>query len=266
MNPKQDQLIKQLGLDTLPPSSAQRGVSLPWTTDLVASLLQAGGLHGASLVSDTALPKGPGEAVHRWTWSTPTSPVARVQIDVYVASAGPELARRRLVSVTTDNMMMTSPYVRGPADLGEVSATFPGSPQSGHVVWVFHNICVSLEKDDDPATDLLAIARAVQGALAQHVVEPLDPLVPRVDRVELSATEVRVNELLTVRVRMQGADPPPKFLVALYDRPSDVRVRDASLNLQLTADNPGNKALTILIADASTLLSTSAQATMVVKR
>jgi hypothetical protein len=65
---------------------------------------------------------------------------------------------------------------------------------------------------------------------------------------------------------MQGADPPPKFLVALYDRPSDVRVRDASLNLQLTADNPGNKALTILIADASTLLSTSAQATMVVKR
>lgn len=266
MNPKQDQLIKQLGLDTLPPSSAQRGVSLPWTNDFVASLLQTGGVHGAGLVSDTVIPKSPGEAVHRWTWSTATSPAARVQVDVYVSSAGPDLARQRLVAVTTDNMMMTSPYVRGPADLGEVSATFPGPPQSGHVVWVFHNICVSLEKDDDPVTDLLAVAHAVQGALAQHVVEPLEPLVPRVTRVELSATEVRVKEPLTVRIRMQGADPPPKLLVALYDRPSDVRLLDASLNLQVSADNPGNKALTILIVDASTLLSTTTQATMIVKR
>ncbi len=266
MTTKQEQIIKQVGLDTLPPGSARTGVQMAWSESVTASFLEAAGVHGAVLVADTPILESPGEASREWIWSTPKSPSARLRLNVYVSSTGPATARNRLIRITTETMRSDVPYVRGPADLGDVSALFSVPPMFDHVVWVFHNVCLSLEQRDDPGIDVLAVARALQTALAHHVVDPIDDAIPRVDRVEPSATEVRVNELLTVRIRMQSSDPPRKFLVDLDDPPTDVRVRDASLNLQLTADHPGAKALTILIADASTLLSTTVQTTMIVKR
>lgn len=266
MDPKQDQLIKKIGLDTLPPGSPGKGVQMAWSNDVASSFLGTAGVKGAALIADTPLPQSPGEASWEWIWSTPKAPSARVQLNVFVSSTGPATARNRLVQLTTGNMLPDVPYVQGPADLGDVSALFTVPPHFAHVVWAFQNVCASLEVRDDADVDVLAVARAVQTALAHHVVDPLDPAIPRVQRVDLSAPEVRVNEPLTVKIRMQGADPARKFLVALHDRPADVRVRDASLNLQLTADNPGIKALTIVVVDASTLLSTTAQAQMIVKR
>lgn len=265
-DPKQDELIKKVGLDTLPPGSPQKGVQIAWSNDLASSFLKAGGVAGATLIVDTALPQAPGEASWEWIWSTPKAPSARIQLNVFVSSTGPATARSRLLRLATENMLPDVPYVHGPADLGEVSALFTVPPHFTHLIWAYQNVCLSLEVRDDADVDVLAVARAVDAALDQHVVTPIDPAIPRVDRVDLSAAEVRVNEPLTVRIRMQGADPARKYLVALHDRPADVRLRDASLNLQVTADNPGTKALTILIVDASTLLSTTAQATMVVKR
>ncbi|MEP7124242.1 MAG: hypothetical protein ABJE95_25165 [Byssovorax sp.] len=266
MDPKQDQLIKKIGLDTLPSGSAEKGVQAPWTKDFVAAALQAGGVAGPSLLTETTSPMAPGEAWRKWIWSTTRSPNARLLVNVYVSSTGPAIARARLIKSTTETMLSDVPDVAGPADLGDASAFFDGPPSFARIAWVFQNVCVTVSKQDDTDSNVLTIAHAMQTALAQHVVDPLTPAIPKVDRVDLSAAEVRVNEPLTVRIRMGGADPQRRFLVSLSAPPEDVRVRDASLNLQLTADNPGNKALTILIVDASTLLSTTAQATMIVKR
>jgi hypothetical protein len=266
MDSKQDQLKRKIGLDNLPPGSAARGVRMAWSSDFVAAALQAAGLAGFSLVTENAVPQAPGETWRKWIWATSTSPVARLIVQAFVSSAGPAIARAALVRLTTVNMRPDVPYDRGPADLGDVSAVSTVSPSPTHIVWVFHNVCMSVLTEKDPGADVTAIARALQSALAQHVADALDAAVPKVEKVELSAPEVRVDEPLTVHVRMQGADPQRRFLVALHDRPADVRVRRASLDLEVTADNPGAKALTILIADASTLLSTSAQAKMVVRR
>jgi len=264
MNPKEDQLIRKIGLDTLPPGSPRRGVVAVWSDEFASSLVQAAGVEGATLLAETALPNELGEASRKWSWSTPNSPDARVHLQVFVSSAGPEIARRRLVMLTTENQLMDVPYDRGPADLGDASAIFSVLPSFAHVVWAFHNVCIALEVSDAPGVDALAVARAAQRFLARHVVAPLDPAIPRVQRVELSAAAVRVNETLTMRIHLEGAEPQRRFLVALHDRPLDVGVRRAGLDFDVFAQYPGEKTLTLLIADAGTLLSTSAQVRIII--
>lgn len=266
MDPKRDDLLENIGLDVLPPGSPQKGAAVPWSNDLATALLQSAGVKGAVLLADTPVPQAPGEASWDWIWSTSAASTARIQMTVFVSSGGPSIARQRLIGLLTGTMHPGVPHVRGPADLGDASAVFAVPPGFAHVAWVFQNVTVSIEQRDDPSADVLAIARAVQATLAKHVIEPIDPALPRVDRIDLSAPDVRVDEPLTIRITMRGADPARRYLVALHDRPDDVRLLDASLTLKVSADSPGLKDLTILVADASTLLTTTAQARMVVKR
>jgi hypothetical protein len=252
---KIDDLKNKLGLDTIPLGSPERGVVLAWTSALARSFAPG---EGWTILGDTTLPVAPGEAMHKWIFG---SGPGRFTLSVFVSSAGPEVARQRLVTLATDNMRPDVPYVPGPADLGDVSAIFAVPPDFAHLVWAYGNVCVSIEVRQAPGADVTAMARAVQAKLAQNVVPHLDAAAPHVDRVDLSAPQVHVDEPLSIQVRMKPNEPEHELLVDIYQRDARVRILGGiDLTTRLTAGTPGHWELKMLVADRSTLLSAWAPA------
>ncbi|WAS94861.1 hypothetical protein [Nannocystis punicea] len=198
--------------------------------------------------------------MHKWVWGKGD---ARLTIEVFVSSEGPLAARRRLVKLATSSTMAIVPYVRGPADLGDVSTIFTIPPKSARLIWAYKNVCVTIKAHEAPGIDVTKIAGALQEHLASHVVPRIDEVVPRIEHVELSAKKVQVHEPLTIRIRMRKEDLARDLLVDITDSNFALRFGgNLGLVTTVSADTPGPRKLTILVTDKSTLLSAWATVTL----
>ncbi|MDC0717875.1 hypothetical protein [Nannocystis bainbridge] len=250
-NPKAETLKSKLELDKVELTEPARGVELAWTTALVRGFLP-----GAKweLLGDTTLPVEPGEAMHKWIWG---DGAARLTVAVFVSSDGPLVARRRLVTLATENMRPDVPFIRGPADLGDVSTIFAVPPAFAHLIWAYTNVCVAIKTQDAPGIDVTNIAAAMQEHLARHVVPRVKGATPQIEHAEPSLKQVPVGTPLTIRLRMRSEDAPRELQVAIKERNSTLRIAgDLGLVTTLSVDTPGPRKLTMMVADKSTLLST----------
>jgi hypothetical protein len=257
---KATELMKKIGLDRLVVGHPERGVALAWTTALVQSFLPA---DGWQLLGNTMFPVANGEARREWIWGKGE---ARLMFEVFVSSAGPGLAHESLVRKTTENMRPDVPHVRGPAELGDVSAVYDLPPTFFHVIWVFRNMCVSLEKRDAPDLELLAIARAIQTRLAQNVVADVGAFVPHIDRIEPSTAAVHLGDTLALKVRMASSDPQRDLLVDIERVDNSIRIlSQSSAGIVLEPDAPMARDVMVRVVDPVSLLSAWAPVAITVR-
>ncbi|WAS94860.1 hypothetical protein [Nannocystis punicea] len=249
-NEKIELLKSRLELDKVELTEPARGVALAWTAELIRGFLPSGNW---DILSETTLPVEPGGATHEWVWKKGG---AWLTIEVFVSSEGPLAARQRLVKLATSNTMAVMPYVRGPAELGDVSTIFAIPPRSAHLIWAYTNVCVSIKAHEAPGVDVTKLAGALQEHLASQVVPRVDEVAPRIEHVELSAKQVQVHESLTIRIRMRKEDLARDLLIDITDSNFALRF-GGNLGLVTTAsaDTPGPRKLTVLVTDKSTLLS-----------
>lgn len=124
-----------------------------------------------------------------WNWQRRDKYVA---VAIYVSGAGFARAHERLRSLSTETTMVRIPYGPGPDGLGDLAVRHH-TIGSDAIMWVYRNVCVALS-GDGPGVELEPIASTIQRFIAAHRVARVAEHLPRVDRVDRSATRIHVGD------------------------------------------------------------------------
>lgn len=179
-----------------------------------------------------------------------------ISIEVFVSSAGPDLARQHLLEIASNTTMMEIPFIKGPEDLGHL-AIQEIDPQPQYFVWIFHNICFKIMQDNN-TIDVLSLARWIQKYADGHVKDNISQYKPKIANIELSSKQISVGEILTVKVQPATSEHLDRLLVELADTSDflDCTLQEG-LSLNFEGLEPGLAEIHLVMADTKNLLSTS---------
>lgn len=180
-----------------------------------------------------------------------------VSILAFVASDGPEPARAFLLRRATENMLVDSPFVRGPADLGTLSVTdLPPSPPI--YLWLFRNLCLEVE-GRETAVDVLAIAHWLQ-ALAAASLLPWAALARLpAPQPQLKTASGVVGRALELEVVLPADAVSPRYVLQVETTAGQAavtaqRVQGSLVRLQLQGQRGGRTRLLLHLVDTHTLV------------
>lgn len=180
-----------------------------------------------------------------------------ISIEVFVSSAGPDLARQHLLEIASNTTMMEIPFTKGPEDLGHL-AIQEIDPQPQYFVWTFYNLCFKIMQDNN-TTDVLNLARWIQKHVDGYVKDNISQYRPKITKVELSSKQISVGETVTVQVQPAATEDTERLLVELANASDhlDCTLQE-DLSLCFEGLKPGKAEIHLILADKKNLLSTSA--------
>ena len=179
----------------------------------------------------------------------------QVAIVIFVSSDGVAPARDFFISRATENMMVDSPFVKGPTGLGTLAVSMPpGAPPN--LIWLFRNICVDV-RNIDAQVDITAIARWLQSPAEAAVTKGSEPARPRLPgALQVSSRQSAVGA--PVDIRMQGPSPvvEARYKLEMQFDPRVVEVLSQErLAARIRGLTTGRTTLDLYLIDTSTLLT-----------
>ena len=179
-----------------------------------------------------------------------------ISLSIFVASDSSETSRHRFLGIGCMHQMPSSPFARGPAELGEFSAVLEDDGYRRYL-WVHGNTVVDL-KAHSADNESLSLARWVQEMIADLAtlisLESPSPL-----SVDVSATELRVNEKVTIT----GGSQVAIDIDCVYKGLRYARLAPGLITL--VADAPSQNTLNVCIVDRETSRSECQQVAITVR-
>jgi hypothetical protein len=177
-----------------------------------------------------------------------------ILLRIFVAVAGVEPARERLLGIATSTMMTEIPFKRTDPTIGALSVNVP-SDKGGDFVWIFRNTCFHV-RGIDTGNDVEAFARWIQSIAESGVVEDLGPHLPPLARVEADPATVKVDGTVTVKGTLSGGTETDRYSVDFHfdEEVLEMDEEDAA-TAKFTALAPGETKVTVHVVDRETLLS-----------
>jgi len=189
-------------------------------------------------------------------------------LEVFVASSGPQPARRRLLEIGATTMMPSSPYKKGPEDLGDLSIV-PRSGRTNSIAWTYHNLCFHLETQNTQF-NLMTLAYELQKEAARGLVKNIHQHAPVAVSAIARPQPASVGDIVTIELYGSGHPDPQKvdtYFKIEGDGLRAVSQDKSNLTLKFMAVKPGITRIGVQVADKQTLLSTTgAVAVKVVER
>lgn len=242
-----------VGFDELPGSDGPNGVRADWHR-LPAVLVEE--VKGLRLDWESLHSFSSGMGTAQWTWQRRER---QLHVEVFVSATGPAAARQRLLEIATDTTTVESHMVPAIEALGDLSIEH--FARSGReMVWVFHNVCVVVENDGN-GPSILSVSRRIQAFMEAHLVADIARHVPRVTRIDLAPTPIRVGDTFRVKAHLDGPVQPPDVLIEFCSADGlDLFDWEENRGLERTflAREPGRTALEIHVIDRKSLLSPKA--------
>jgi hypothetical protein len=183
---------------------------------------------------------------------------ASVLIWVFVSGSGFAPVRERLLYLVTETTRPDIPYDPGPSNLGDL-AIQSADGRADTIIWVYRNVCVCVRDANDSSVE--SIARIIQSFMERHHVARMVDHLPRVDRVDASARQVRVGDEWRVAIRLGKAtliDSVTTDIHEVFDESGGYRLESVSssgLEAIYRATAPGTARVDIRVVDRKTLLS-----------
>ncbi len=241
-----------VGIDALGGLDATDGVLADWR--LLTSVLSED-LQGFRLLQHDALPFESGVGLATWDWQRRADSIT---VEIYVLGTGPAGARARLIenamNTTTEKHHMALALEK----VGELAVEFE-SHDGGDILWVFRNVCVSLN-NHRRGPKVMPLARRIQSFLAAHLVPDIASRVPRIASIEVSKSPVRVGDTFEVQVHVPkdvlAHNPTIDVRPASWPMLDPIDYRKSSVVFRAT--DPGPAKLEVIVLDPVTLLSSKA--------
>jgi hypothetical protein len=128
------------------------------------------------------------------------------------------------------------------------------------MVWVFRNVCVVVENDGN-GPNVLSVSRRIQALMEAHVVPDVARYVPRVTRIDLTPSPIRVGDTFSVTVHLGAPVRVSEVMIEFH--PTDTTdlfdwEENRGLERTFLAREPGRTALEIHVLDRKSLLSPKA--------
>ena len=249
MEPNEVEAFKsRIGWSSMPPPDLSGGVCADWSS-LPAALQPT--LAGLRPYSESVISVEPGMVQLRLTWRREPKALA---VGVFVSGIDPMQVRDKLVSIASNTMRMTIPFVRGPEDLGEMSIR-DAEGESDMLLWVFHNVLVQVENMDS-GFDIIPVVYAIQSFMNRSLTPVLAAATPGVDEIHLSPSPIHVGNEASVSLTLASgtaSDLTAKF----RESPSSLleAKRSDALSATFLAKSPGQTHIIVTLLDRKTLLS-----------
>lgn len=244
----------RVGFDRIPAvEDADVGVVADWGG--IQELLPASE-NGWEPGTDAVMPLKPGMVLRKWSFRRGSGALT---VKVFVFSTGPAGARDQLVAeATTMNSLPVSPYVRGPAYLGQFSIKTPEEPMT-NLVWVFHNVCVAIG-EDDTGLSVESLARSIQGFMERNVMQRVSLHLPVLDKVTVSKRPVQVGQEVQVEAHLKAAGAQGRWRID-FTAPADALefVRQGPTSSGFRARRSGVVPVEVDVTDGNTLLRSRSQ-------
>ncbi|AEI64913.1 hypothetical protein [Corallococcus macrosporus] len=212
--------------------------------------------------ADSIMPLNPGMVLRKWSFRRGSGALT---VKVFVFSTGPVGARGQLVAeATTMSSLPVSPYVRGPAYLGQFSIKTPEEPMT-RLVWVFHNVCVTIG-EDDTGLSVESLARSIQGFMERHVTQRVSLHLPVLDKVTVSSCPVQVGQEVQVEAHLKAEGAQAWWRID-FTAPADALefVRQGPTSSGFRARRAGMVSVDVDVTDGSTLLRSRIQAQVAIQ-
>ncbi|MEO8053539.1 MAG: hypothetical protein ABI768_00180 [Acidobacteriota bacterium] len=182
-------------------------------------------------------------------------------VEIHVSSSGSRTARERLVELAGRTMTVDIPYVAGPTGLGDLAITHV-NPKVPTLIWVYANVCVSVDADDS-GVDLLVFARDLQRQMESHLGTVASEI-PRIAELVVDPSRLHVGDEARVTVRLASKQPDAVFFkVEDPDDRLSLAHEDANV-FRFSGKTAGTSTLRATVIDRKTLLSASSSAVVVV--
>jgi hypothetical protein len=243
---------RRVDFDSVPGLDAKDGVNADWHR--LPGVLAAE-LKDLRLFLHDTFPVKAGLAMANWDWKRGER---QASVSVYVFGDGPLGARDQFLQLATNTSRVESAFVRGPEDLGELSAEYM-SRSSEDLIWVFRNVCVRIS-NHSTGVAILPIARRVQAFMKGHLVQNLAAHVPKVAHIDLSPNPARLGDTVILKVRMANQASGGQYLTDFNQGTSDLLqvIKEDGLVATFEAHESGRAQIEVLIVDPKTLLSPKA--------
>jgi hypothetical protein len=245
---KLERFKKRIDFDTaISREKTQQAVNSVWP-----EMLKAPGLNdGEWSVAADSIWRADGGIAREWVLRRG---MEQISIVIFAASDDPAAAQNFFLSRATENMMLDSPFVKGPDGLGSLAASMPPGAQP-NLLWVFRNLCFDVRSDNSPV-DIVAIARWLQTTAEAGVVASTEALPHAPGPLYLSSRRAEVGELVDVQVRADKPEAEARYMVELeFDRNAVEVVSQDKLASQLRGRIAGYTAVTLYLIDKATLTS-----------
>lgn len=191
-----------------------------------------------------------------WDWKRGGT---HVSVSLYISGAGFSKVHQQLVALSTETTMVRIPYGPGPHGLGDLAVQHH-APESDTIMWVYRNVCVALN-GDGPGVELEPIASTIQRFMAAHRVARVAEHLPRVDRVDRSATRIHVGDEWRISFRL-GKNVSADSVTTEIDEAIGAGGRHHLESIKRSegeatyrAVSPGTARVEIHVVDRKTLLS-----------
>jgi hypothetical protein len=247
MKPSEVEAFKlRIGWSSMLPPDLSGGVRADWQSLPVA--LQPT-LAGLRKYSESVIFVEPGLMQLRLTWRREPKVVA---VGVFV-SMDPQQVRAKLISIASQTMRMTIPYVRGPQDLGEMSIRHQ-SKQGDSLLWVFHNVLVDVD-NIGTGLDIVPAAYEIQAFMNRALTPALAAGAPRIDGIQLSPSPVHVGNEVSISVTPAPGTAPGLTSEFRESQPQLLDVKGAdTFSSTYLARSPGQTRVDVTLIDKKTLL------------
>ena len=191
-------------------------------------------------------------------WTFDKEDDARVSVWVFVSTGNEP---KELLSRLAQFGIMTSKlnaYKLGPKDLGNISITTNAETlYVDDIFWVNHNVLVKISRRES-SVDVLTIAHSFNTYLNQHIASNISNYAPKIDKIEISPTDAKINEPIWLKLEPVSKSDIPYLLgpelESTKDNNLDIQSQD-TLAIQLKIAKPGEFEIPMWVGDKRTLLS-----------
>ncbi len=177
-----------------------------------------------------------------------------LSLEVFVSGDGSLSAWQHLREIGTNTAMASSPYKRGPGNLGDLSLV-PRSGPANSIAWAYRNVCFHLEIAHSPF-DLMALAYALQKQAALHLVRDIDHDAPAPASLVARPQTAALGEVITVALDGAGTLDATKLDIDFRLEGEGLRAEaQDGLSLTFKAVKTGTTRIWLQVTDKQTLLS-----------
>lgn len=181
-----------------------------------------------------------------------------VDLAIWISSAGRQEALLRLLQASAAiQLLLTSDNVRYISDIGDQAVAI--GPDFTHLLWVRHNVFVSIAAIDE--LDLLPLAQAIDAVITQSTVAADERTFPRLADPVTAEPAVTVGEGITVTI----SDRPPIVELAMGGAGEIELAAVRGDDYHFRAIAPGDVYLTFMTAQPETLAVTARSITAVIQ-
>lgn len=245
---KVERFKKRINFDAvLKKEKTEEAVSVTWPDMLTAPGLGS----GRWMVAADSIWRTCGGVAREWVLRRGEEQVAIV---IFVSSEGPGPAQHFLLSRSTENMMIDSPFVKGPSGLGTLAVSMPPAAPP-NLIWVFRNVCFDV-RSIDAHVEVFEIAKwlqsvAVAGVVASGEARPSAPV-----KLIISSRKAVVGAPVDILAQYAKQSDETRYMMDLeFDRHAIEVMSQQGLTALIRGRTVGKTTLDLHLIDMATLLS-----------